>query len=671
MTLLEARPRLGGAASPSTGPASPSTPASTSSCAAHGEYLHLLRRLGADGAVDGPGTHGHPGAAPGRGGSPPASHSPACRRRCTCCARCSLLRRSRWRPARGRQGDGRAAPGRAPRPRDRPGAVRGLVRRRGAEHATVAALWGLVTVAALNIEVAEASLALAARVFRTGLLERADAGDVATSAGRSPRCTTRPADARWPRRASTCAPASGSPAWTATATATWSGPGTAQTRADAVVVAVPRTGTPRPSSPTTPAPTGTAGPGSVRLPIVNVHVRYRPAGHPAPVRRRPGLAGAVGLRPDPVAGCDGQYLAVSLSAADGLARRRPTSCCRRSCRGLEELFPAARSARVLDGFVTREPHATFRPGRRVGRRAPGPGDPLAGTRPGGRLDRRPAGRTPWRARSAAAARPPGCSARPVVPAFHAPRGARRDDHRPIQDPVPPPSRSSSRRSGSWSTEPMRDALDRLDEHTRKLCGYHLGYVGRRRQAGPGQAARGASGAGAALGPRRPAPPRERGVPAAVACELVHNFSLVHDDVMDGDVERRHRPTVWAVFGAPARRSSPATRCWRWPHEVLLEADAHGRARRSAADASTTRELIRGPGRADLAFERRDDVALEECLGMAGGKTGALLGVRRRARRGPGRRARPRSRRAGRVRRGTSGWPSSSSTTCWASGATRR
>ena len=38
------------------------------------------------------------------------------------------------------------------------------------------------------------------------------------------------------------------------------------------------------------------------------------------------------------------------------------------------------------------------------------------------------------------------------------------------------------------------------------------------------------------------------MPAAVAVELVHNFSLLHDDIMDGDTERRHRPTAWTVFG---------------------------------------------------------------------------------------------------------------------------
>jgi geranylgeranyl diphosphate synthase type I len=40
----------------------------------------------------------------------------------------------------------------------------------------------------------------------------------------------------------------------------------------------------------------------------------------------------------------------------------------------------------------------------------------------------------------------------------------------------------------------------------------------------------------------------RALPGAAAVELGHNFSLVHDDIEDGDVERRHRPTLWAVHG---------------------------------------------------------------------------------------------------------------------------
>src|SRR6185369_14911783 len=40
------------------------------------------------------------------------------------------------------------------------------------------------------------------------------------------------------------------------------------------------------------------------------------------------------------------------------------------------------------------------------------------------------------------------------------------------------------------------------------------------------------------------------LPGAAAVELGHNFSLVHDDIEDGDTERRHRPTLWTIHGIP-------------------------------------------------------------------------------------------------------------------------
>lgn len=43
---------------------------------------------------------------------------------------------------------------------------------------------------------------------------------------------------------------------------------------------------------------------------------------------------------------------------------------------------------------------------------------------------------------------------------------------------------------------------------------------------------------------------ERALPAAVCIELVHNFSLIHDDIEDGDEERHHRPTLWKLWGVP-------------------------------------------------------------------------------------------------------------------------
>ena len=42
----------------------------------------------------------------------------------------------------------------------------------------------------------------------------------------------------------------------------------------------------------------------------------------------------------------------------------------------------------------------------------------------------------------------------------------------------------------------------------------------------------------------------KAVPAAAGLELLHNFSLIHDDIEDASATRRHRPTAWAVFGMP-------------------------------------------------------------------------------------------------------------------------
>jgi geranylgeranyl diphosphate synthase, type I len=171
-------------------------------------------------------------------------------------------------------------------------------------------------------------------------------------------------------------------------------------------------------------------------------------------------------------------------------------------------------------------------------------------------------------------------------------------------------------------EPMRDALDRLDEHTRKLCGYHLGMwdADGRPSNGSGKGVRPAL---ALLSARAAGAPVERGVPAAVACELVHNFSLVHDDVMDGDLERRHQPTVWARFGTSSAILA-GDALLALANEVLAEAPTATAGWAIRCLNATTRRLIAGQ-QADLAFEDRDDVGLEECQAMAGDKTGALLG----------------------------------------------
>jgi geranylgeranyl diphosphate synthase type I len=82
-----------------------------------------------------------------------------------------------------------------------------------------------------------------------------------------------------------------------------------------------------------------------------------------------------------------------------------------------------------------------------------------------------------------------------------------------------------------------------------VAGYHLGLCDAAgKPTGTPAGGKALRPALTLLSARAAGAPAEQAVPAAVAVELVHNFSLLHDDIMDGDTERRHRPTAWTVFG---------------------------------------------------------------------------------------------------------------------------
>jgi len=170
---------------------------------------------------------------------------------------------------------------------------------------------------------------------------------------------------------------------------------------------------------------------------------------------------------------------------------------------------------------------------------------------------------------------------------------------------------------------IAEAVDRLSPAVRTVAAYHLGLADADgRPVPPG------GGAGKALRPalavlsaRSTGASAERAAPAAVAVELVHNFSLLHDDIMDGDTERRHRPTAWTVFGVgPAILAGDALLALA--QDILLETPPYGVWAARCLSAAVQR-LIAGQG-ADLAFERREDVGVDECLEMAGDKTAALM-----------------------------------------------
>ena len=155
------------------------------------------------------------------------------------------------------------------------------------------------------------------------------------------------------------------------------------------------------------------------------------------------------------------------------------------------------------------------------------------------------------------------------------------------------------------------ALGGLCEELRVPAEYH--FKGRGKGTRPALAILSAEAVGA---------PPETAVPGAVAIELIHDFSLIHDDIIDNDAERRHRTTVWAKFGTGVG-VVVGDALHALAFEVLLSDPSPPRVEAAKNLAEAVSAMIAGQSM-DMAFEEMPLVTLEQCLAMEQGKTGALL-----------------------------------------------
>ncbi len=116
------------------------------------------------------------------------------------------------------------------------------------------------------------------------------------------------------------------------------------------------------------------------------------------------------------------------------------------------------------------------------------------------------------------------------------------------------------------------------------------------------------------------------LPAAAAIEWIHNFTLVHDDIQDGDRERRGRETVWSVWGVGQGVNAGDA---MFAHAAAQLAQSDGDAVRALRVlriiSSATLEVIEGQCQ-DLHFEGRVDATPLAYMRMVRAKTGALLGA---------------------------------------------
>ncbi|MGF7236742.1 MAG: polyprenyl synthetase family protein [Frankia sp.] len=168
---------------------------------------------------------------------------------------------------------------------------------------------------------------------------------------------------------------------------------------------------------------------------------------------------------------------------------------------------------------------------------------------------------------------------------------------------------------------MRAAVSRLCPQMARVAGYHHGWLDQEGRPTLGKGGKALRPALALLGAQAAGGPTQAGVVGAVAVELMHSFSLLHDDIMDRDTERRHRPTAWVVFGDTAAILAGDALLVE-AVRVLLDYPGHGPA--AAARLLEDAQRLVGGQASDVEFERRNDVTLNECLDMAGDKTGALI-----------------------------------------------
>lgn len=164
------------------------------------------------------------------------------------------------------------------------------------------------------------------------------------------------------------------------------------------------------------------------------------------------------------------------------------------------------------------------------------------------------------------------------------------------------------------------------ELDRMLC-YHLGWVdedGHAAEVYPGKQVRpllvllSAESAGGKW---------EQALPAAAAIELLHNFSLIHDDIEDGSPLRRGRPSVWKLWGVSSAINA-GDAMFALSYAALWSLVERGVPEYRVLQAMslfarTGLELTRGQ-HLDMAFERVSVVSVDEYLAMIGAKSAALI-----------------------------------------------
>ncbi len=173
-------------------------------------------------------------------------------------------------------------------------------------------------------------------------------------------------------------------------------------------------------------------------------------------------------------------------------------------------------------------------------------------------------------------------------------------------------------------EAVQPAGGPRQELLRAMLAYHLGWEGK--GAGPKASGKRLRPTLVLLSCTAAGGDWHKALAAASAVELLHNFSLIHDDIQDNSHQRRGRPTLWAKWGIP-QAINAGDAMFALAHMALEELEKTGSAKIYSEAAHllprTSLQLTQGQ-HLDLAYETINGLNVEAYWPMIWGKTGALI-----------------------------------------------
>ncbi len=161
----------------------------------------------------------------------------------------------------------------------------------------------------------------------------------------------------------------------------------------------------------------------------------------------------------------------------------------------------------------------------------------------------------------------------------------------------------------------------------RMMGYHMGWLDEYGEAAEGESGKRIRPTLSLLACEALGGDVKAALPAAAAVELVHNFSLIHDDIQDGNSERHNRPTVWWVWG-PAQAINAGDGMHALARLALLRQTGEGMSPERTLKAvglldQACLRLCEGQY-LDLTYQERVDISQDAYFTMVEGKTAALI-----------------------------------------------